>query len=81
MPPQTLVAFRDHGIVERTVDRNLDDAERVMSRLDAAGISMSAVTDKLLGEGLASFQRSFDSLVAGLARKRESLGHNLVPNS
>jgi hypothetical protein len=32
------------------------------------------VTDKLLVDGLASFQKSFDSLLDGLARKRATLG-------
>jgi hypothetical protein len=31
------------------------------------------VTDTLLTEGIAAFQRSFDSLLAGLARKTASL--------
>jgi len=30
------------------------------------------VTEKLLVDGLASFQKSFDSLIAGLDRKLES---------
>jgi hypothetical protein len=42
-----------------------------MASLERAGISMREVTDKLLVEGLASFQKSFDSLIAGIARKRE----------
>ena len=35
----------------------------------AAGISFTDVTDTLLTEGVASFQKSFDALVAGLAHK------------
>ena len=34
---------------------------------------MADVTDKLLVEGLASFQKSFDHLTAGLEKKLSSL--------
>ena len=78
MPPATLDAFRDHGEVARTVDANLEGAERTISALAANGIPLSEVTDKLLIEGLASFQKSFDTLIAGLERKSQSLGRELV---
>jgi transaldolase len=77
MPPATLVAFRDHGVVARTVDQGWDEAERLFGQLEARGIAMDAVTDKLLVEGLASFQASFDGLVAGLGRKVAALGGRL----
>jgi len=78
MPPQTIEAFRDHGIVKRTVDANLDDAERTIKDLESNGISMRAVTDKLLVDGLASFQKSFDTLIAGLQEKTKALGKELA---
>ncbi len=73
MPPATIVAFRDHGEVQRTVDADFAAAERVMRDLAAVGIDMTDVTNKLLSEGLASFQKSFESLTAGLEKKREAL--------
>ena len=39
---------------------------------------MRQVTDKLLADGLASFQKSYDSLIAGLARKSQQLGRSLA---
>jgi hypothetical protein len=39
---------------------------------------MKDVTDKLLREGLASFQKSFDSLTAGLEKKSAALGRELA---
>jgi len=78
LPPQTIEAFRDHGEVKRTVDQNLDDARRVLADLAAQGIAMKDVTDKLLTDGLASFQKSFDSLLAGLANKSKQLGRELA---
>lgn len=74
MPPQTLEAFRDHGETRRSVDENVEEAERVLRELEAVGIPMRGVTDQLLGEGLASFSKSFDTLIAGLEAKALELG-------
>jgi transaldolase len=71
LPPQTIEAFKEHGEVRRTVDADVDGARRVVQQLEGIGISMKDVTDKLLIDGLASFQKSFDSLLAGIERKRE----------
>ncbi len=78
MPPQTIDAFRDHGVVARTVDANVDAAQRTIDTLERNGISMRDVTDKLLRDGLASFQKSFDTLLAGLEKKTKALGKELV---
>jgi transaldolase len=59
MTPATIEAFRDHGIVRRTADTGLDTARAQLAAIEAAGISMRSVTDKLLVDGLASFGRSF----------------------
>ena len=74
MPPSTLEAFRDHGVTARTVDSGLADAERSLADLAAVGIKLDEVTDRLLTEGLASFQKSFDTLVAGIEQKTAALG-------
>ncbi len=69
LPPATLDAFRDHGEVARTVDRDIDAARKVIADLEAAGISLADVTAKLLKDGIASFQKSFDGLLANLEKK------------
>jgi transaldolase len=78
MPPATIDAFRDHGEVVRTVDAHVDAERRLIDDLAALGIPMSEVTDKLLVEGLASFQKSFDSLIVGLEGKMRALGREVV---
>jgi transaldolase len=78
MPPATIDAFRDHGEVRRTVDADLAGAQRAIAELAQVGIEMKEVTDKLLREGLASFQNSFESLTAGLEKKSAALGRELV---
>ena len=73
MPPATIEAFRDHGEVRRTVTAGLDAERQCVADLESLGISLSAVTDKLLVDGLASFGKSFDTLIARLGEKSRAL--------
>jgi transaldolase len=73
MPPATIDAFKDHGVVARTVDKKVSASEALLKEIEAVGISMREVTEKLLVEGIASFQKSFDELLAGLESKIGSL--------
>ena len=73
MPPATLTAFRDHGVVARTVDEDLGAERERLAALEALGIPMRGVTDQLLTEGLASFAKSFDTLLARLDEKSRKL--------
>jgi transaldolase len=78
MPLATVEAFKDHSVVARTVDIGLDEAERVIADLEGLGISMRDVTDKLLIDGLAAFQKSYDAVIAGLEAKSRTLGLELA---
>jgi transaldolase len=73
MPPATIDAFEDHGVVARTVDKKVAVAEGLLKEIEAVGIPIREVTEKLLVEGIASFQKSFDELIAGLESKIGSL--------
>ncbi len=73
LPPATLEAFRDHGEVRQSVTEGVAEAERTLAALEANGVALQQVTDTLLAEGLASFEQSFVTLLAGLARKRAAL--------
>jgi transaldolase/glucose-6-phosphate isomerase len=75
LPPKTLEAFKDHGVVRRTVDADVPAARAVVEEFEALGISLDDITGVLLEEGLASFSRSFDDLLAGLERKTRALSH------
>jgi transaldolase len=78
MPLATVDAFKDHGVVARTVDVGLDEAGRVIADLERLGISMRDVTDTLLIDGLAAFQKSYDAVIAGLEAKSRTLGLELA---
>lgn len=75
MPPATIVAYKDHGNPGVQIDKDVDDARRVMDHLAEVGISMDEVTKKLEEDGVASFAKSFDSLIAVVEKRRqETLG-------
>jgi transaldolase len=73
LPEPTLEAFDDHGTVARRVDLVADiaTAHSVWEQLRVVGINMDAVADVLEGEGVASFVKSFEDLLATM-RSRSS---------
>ena len=71
MPPQTVVAFGDHGKVARTIDQNVEQAQQVIDDLESVGISIKQVTDQLLKEGVDLFADAFQKLLAGVESKRQ----------
>ena len=73
MPLDTIKAFIDHGEVQRTLDRDVDQARRALRDVEAEGISMDRVTDELITEGVASFAKSFDELLETIESKRKEL--------
>src|SRR3984893_17265414 len=52
LPPATMDAFRDHGKVRDSLEENIDRAEHTMATLEAAGISIDAVTATPVEEGV-----------------------------
>jgi transaldolase/glucose-6-phosphate isomerase len=73
LPPQTIMAFLDHGTVERTIDKDLDKARQQLQMLEELGISMKQVTDELTVEGVQAFAKSFDTLAESIREKRERI--------
>lgn len=76
MPPKTIEDFRDHGIVARTVDGNMDEACAHLAAIAKAGVSLDDVTATLLRDGIASFEKSFATLGAGILAKIAQLHQN-----
>ncbi len=73
VPPATLDAFRDHGRLRDTLEDDIPGAERVLAGLARAGISLDAVTTKLVEEGVQLFADAFDKLLGAVAHKRAAL--------
>jgi transaldolase len=73
LPDGTLAAFDDHGTLARTVDADPDGARATVAALAALGIDLEDVAAILEDEGVASFSKSFDELLATLSAKAETL--------
>jgi transaldolase len=68
IPPATFDAFRDHGKLRPSLTENLEGANKTMKDLEAAGISMKEVTDKLIADAVKLFQDPFRQLLDAIAK-------------
>ncbi|MBK5333128.1 MAG: transaldolase [Ilumatobacteraceae bacterium] len=73
LPEATIEAFADHGHLARRVDADLDQAQAAWRALAEVGVDLDDVADKLEREGVSSFQKSFDELLAALETKATEL--------
>lgn len=79
VPPQTLDAFKDHGVVASTLTRDLDQARDAIKQLEAAGVSMDQVTQELEEEGVKAFFDAFAQLLGTIEERRKSAASCLGP--
>lgn len=73
VPPATLAAFLDHGVVRaNSLEEDLPGAYQAMARLEALGMSMAGVTAELEAEGVKSFASAWKALMDAMevSRKR-----------
>ncbi|GGC54401.1 bifunctional transaldolase/phosoglucose isomerase [Chelatococcus reniformis] len=70
MPPATMDAFRDHGRLRNSLEENVGEAEAIMAALAKAGISIEAVADELVSDGVKLFADAADKLLGAVARRR-----------
>ena len=73
IPPQTIDAVLRDRSAKVTIRDDLPGARAVFEALAGMDIHIGAVTDKLLADGVKAFAKSFDDLLANLARKQEQL--------
>lgn len=79
MPPKTLDAFRDHGVVESTLTRNLPQAHQVFYDLEEQGIDLRTVTQELENEGVKAFAEAFSALLETIEARRMKAAEQLGP--
>ncbi len=79
VPPATLDAFRDHGVPEITLTRDLDQARATFAQLETLGISMEVVTHELEVEGVKAFSDAFTQLIATIDERRKTAASSLGP--
>lgn len=71
VPPQTLNAFRDHGIAQNTLEEDADLSETTIRKIESLGISLDQITQELEIEGVKSFKDAFESLLASIDDRRQ----------
>ncbi|MDB5654699.1 MAG: tal, partial [Tardiphaga sp.] len=70
VPPATLDAFRDHGLLRDSLEENVDGAKQVLADLASTGISLDKITTDLVADGVKQFADAADKLYGAVAHKR-----------
>jgi transaldolase len=74
MPPATLDALLDHGVVKPdTIHTDVAGGKALIDALAAKGISLHDVTEQLVADGVKSFAQSFKEMLDAIAAKQEAL--------
>jgi transaldolase len=73
MPLETIQAFQDHGVVEETLEQDVDQARALLDELARVGVDYEDVTDTLEREGVQKFADSFEELLDGVREKQGRL--------
>jgi transaldolase / glucose-6-phosphate isomerase len=73
VPPATLDAFRDHGKPRDSLEENVDEARNVLAELEKSGVSLDAITEELVKDGVKLFADAADKLYGAVAHKRTTV--------
>lgn len=80
MPEATLAAVADHGVIPGAAVRAGYTAARGMiDALAKAGVTLADVADTLEAQGIASFAKSWDELIASVTGQIEKAGAVVMP--
>ncbi len=73
VPPATYEAYKDHGQPQARLLDGLEGAEDILKQVEAAGVDLPAITERLEIEGVDAFVKSYNNLLQALAQKLEKL--------
>ena len=80
MPEATLLAVADHGeIPGDTVRGKYAAAHAIFETLSRVGLNIEEVADTLEQQGIASFAKSWDELIASVTQQLEKSGAEVMP--
>jgi transaldolase len=71
MPPDTLMAFADHGNASVTITKNPEEARKVERDLTEIGVDLPKILQDLQDDGVKKFSESFESLMKSIQQKIE----------
>lgn len=75
VPPSTLDAFLDHGVVAPTLTAGMDKAREELALLAERGIDLDALTEQLQKDGVVAFAKAFEGLLGSISEKRSKIIH------
>lgn len=73
VPPKTMDAFRDHGVVENRLQSPVAQSQSQLDQVAALGIKLSAITDKLEADGIESFATAFERMLNAIEEKSNAI--------
>ncbi len=73
MPEETLLAFGNHGQLDRTMPRDGSDSEQVLVAITRAGVDVEALAKELQDEGAKGFVDSWKDLLSAIDTKSKAL--------
>ena len=77
VPPDTLQAFRDHGVAAGCLEQDVDVARHIMDNIRQLGLPLENITDRLLEDGVNIFIKAFDALLAVVEQQRSTVSGEL----
>jgi transaldolase len=81
MPEATLRAVADHGVVRGdTIRDGYAAARKVIADLRDAGVDIADVADVLEKQGVESFEKSWEELIASVTEQIEKAGGSVTPD-
>jgi len=69
VPPDTLEAFLNHGVMEEALTDQIGAAEKIIDNLRSFAIDINQVCRKLLDAEILAFQKSFESILRSIEMK------------
>jgi transaldolase len=69
MPEKTLLAFASHGTLSGTMEANGGDVADLLADFAMSEIDLATLAEELQMEGLKSFKKSWDDLMAVITSK------------
>ena len=73
LPPKTMAAFKDHGVVKKAIENTSGKAPMVIEQIGQCGIKLDSVYEQLQDEGVKAFEKSYLDLLKSIEEKGETL--------
>lgn len=73
VPPKTMDAFRDHGVVKNRLQSPVTEPQSILDQVAALGVGLGSITDQLEADGIESFATAFDRLLKAIEDKSNAI--------